>query len=525
MSRWWRPVLALLLVTLFLGLPGRWSMAGPALPIELAAMLLILVLMPWRGWPWLGAGLIGATVVLKLANLAAWQVMARAFNPFLDLQLLAPGWEVLAASTGGGGAVALLLLVVLMIVLMFVLLHWSLVTLARSSSLPAVGLSVAAAVIVLSTNGMVTAETSRLVLAQVEATQQAIDDAARFEQDMASDLCHEVPDDRLLSGLAGRDVLLVFVESYGRAALDHPWYSARIGQSLARFEETLAEKGFAARSAFLVSPTFGGQSWLAHDTLLSGLRIDSQSRHQALMASDRGTLTRDFARAGWRTVAVMPAITRAWPEAALFAWDRIYGADDLDYRGLAFDWVTMPDQFTLEAFDRLERRGTRHRPVMATIALLSSHLPWTPLPELLPWDVVGDGRIFDRFVREGEVPDVVWRDPDRVREHYARSIDYSLATLASYIATRGDRDLVVIVLGDHEPISLVSGDGGGHQVPVHVVAGDPQVLTAIDSWGFQPGMKPGGSAPVWPMENLRARLLAAFTPAPGVAGGLPAAPR
>ena len=36
-------------------------------------------------------------------------------------------------------------------------------------------------------------------------------------------------------------------------------------------------------------------------------------------------------------------------------FDRILAAADLGYRGLPFNWVTMPDQFTLAAFDRLVR--------------------------------------------------------------------------------------------------------------------------------------------------------------------------
>ena len=59
----------------------------------------------------------------------------------------------------------------------------------------------------------------------------------------------------------------------------------------------------------------GGQSWLAHASLLSGLRIDNQGRYRALLASPRRTLLHLAQAAGWRTAAVMPAITLAWPEA------------------------------------------------------------------------------------------------------------------------------------------------------------------------------------------------------------------
>ena len=88
----------------------------------------------------------------------------------------------------------------------------------------------------------------------------------------------------------------------------------------------LRAAGFAARSAFLTSPTSGGGSWLAHSTLLSGLWIDNQQRYHNLVASDRLTLNGAFRRAGWRTVGVMPAITRPWPEGAFYGYDQLYDA-------------------------------------------------------------------------------------------------------------------------------------------------------------------------------------------------------
>ena len=52
------------------------------------------------------------------------------------------------------------------------------------------------------------------------------------------------------------------------------------------------------------------------------------------MRSRRATLISDFSRAGWRTVAVMPEITQAWPEGRFFGFDRIYASGDLGYHGL-----------------------------------------------------------------------------------------------------------------------------------------------------------------------------------------------
>ena len=80
----------------------------------------------------------------------------------------------------------------------------------------------------------------------------------------------------------------------------------------------------------------GGQSWLAHASVLSGLWIDGEGRYRALARQPAAVAApRSRSAAGWRTAAVMPAITRAWPEAAWFGYDRVLAAGDLGYRGQA----------------------------------------------------------------------------------------------------------------------------------------------------------------------------------------------
>src|SRR5690606_2941248 len=61
----------------------------------------------------------------------------------------------------------------------------------------------------------------------------------------------------LLDGLAGMDVLIVLVESYGAAALTDPELAKGVAPVLAAGEQSLAEVGVEARSGWLTSPTFG----------------------------------------------------------------------------------------------------------------------------------------------------------------------------------------------------------------------------------------------------------------------------
>jgi hypothetical protein len=309
--------------------------------------------------------------------------------------------------------------------------------------------------------------------------------------------------------LRGKDVLLVFVESYGRVALEDPAFRPGVGAVLDRGAAQLRGGGFSARSAFLTSPTFGGLSWLAHATTQSGVRIGTQRGYGQLVHSDRLTLSRAFERAGWRTVAAMPANKRRWPEGSTFyGYDAIYDRRNVGYRGPGFGLPPMPDQYVLEALQRQELARPDRRPLFAEVDLISSHAPWTRIPRLVRWDDVGDGSVFDRLPAE--------RPPQHARAGYGRSIEYTMRTLLSFVRRYGDDDLVVIALGDHQPATTITGQGASHDVPVSVIARDRQVMERIAGWGWQSGMRPSRHAPVWPMSALRDRLLTAFGPSPGV---------
>jgi hypothetical protein len=269
--------------------------------------------------------------------------------------------------------------------------------------------------------------------------------------------------------------------------------------------------GWAARSAFLTSPTFGAGSWLAHSSIQSGLWVDSQQRYDQLVNTHRTTLSGLFHRAGWRTVFDVPAVTHPWPEGqSFYGFDKLYDANDVGYRGPRFGYATMPDQFTLAALWRHEL-APRHRPnVMAEVDLVSSHHPWAPLPHLVPWPQVGDGSVFDGMPARGASAEQVFSDPARVRAAYGQSVQYTWRTLVSWLRRHPDPDLVLVVLGDHQPHDYVTGPGVDHDVPVSVIAHDRAVLRRIDGWHWQDGLRPPPDAPVWRMDAFRGRFLAAF---------------
>jgi hypothetical protein len=461
----------------------------------------------------------------KLADFAAQVAHLRPFNPIFDLYLLAAGWEMLRGALGLPAALALALAAATILAALAAAVWWATgriaaLALPRPAALLILPALALAAVDLAQPPGLDppgSAFTLRLAGEHIRDARQARRDLAAFWAQAARDpYATGTP----LGALQGRDVFLVFVESYGRAALDNPRFAPTIRATLASAEAPLAAAGLAARSAFLASPVVGGQSWLAHATLLSGLRIDTQGRYRALVASPRSTLTGLAARAGWHSAAVVPAITRSWPEAAYFGHNTVLAAADLGYRGLPFNWVTMPDQFTLAAFERLLLDPRPRAPVFAEIALISSHAPWTPIPPLIPWDALGDGTVFDPYATAGDPPHVVWRDRDRVRDQFRQALDYTLAATLAFTARRAPTAPLVIMLGDHQPAAFVSEGFGGRSVPVHLI-GPPEVLALTAGWGWTDGLLPDPSAPVWPMEAFRDRFLDAFAAEPTCGGPPP----
>jgi hypothetical protein len=151
---------------------------------------------------------------------------------------------------------------------------------------------------------------------------------------------------------------------------------------------------------------------------------------------------------------------------------------------------------------------------MAEIDLVSSHTPWAPLPRMVHWNEVGGGSVFADMPAEGQSPDLLWRDPDQVRAAYGRSIEYSLNTLVSFVETHHDENLVLVLLGDHQPATIITGQNPSHDVPVTIITHDPAVMDRIASWGWQDGMRPSPQAPVWPMDAFRDRFLTAYGPHP-----------
>lgn len=473
---------------------------------------------------------LGLMVVLKLLDMGFDAVYKRPFDLVLDWILLDDGQSFLRDSMGPAGAIAVVVGVVVLVFLLLVLLAWATVrlnrVLARHGAAAAGGTLVLGTVWVLcaalgvrNTAVPVAAGSSAEFLQdRVQQVRAGLRDKEEFARESADDDFADVPADRLLTGLRGKDVIFAFIESYGRSAVQDPEMAPRVSALLADGDRRLRAAGWSSRSAFLTSPTYGGGSWLAHSTFNSGLWIKNQQRYRNLTSGDRMTLTSAFRKTGaWRTVGIMPGVTRSWPEGKFYGLDHVYDSRTMGYKGPKFSWTPVPDQYSLSAFERLEHGKPGRGPMMAEIILASSHNPWAPIPRTLGWDEIGDGSVYDAIEESGKDPEEVWKDPAQVRTEYRRAIEYSLTTLITYVEKYGDENTVLVFLGDHQPVSTVTEDRFGRDVPVSILARDPAVLERVSDWDWQPGLRPGPDAPVWRMDAFRDRFLSAYGDRPGTA--------
>ncbi|WP_251978669.1 hypothetical protein [Salinicola avicenniae] len=313
-------------------------------------------------------------------------------------------------------------------------------------------------------------------------------------------------DSRPLPGLANRDVIVGFIESYGVAAIERAPFAAEIRPRLDTLAQQLSDAGMSVVTGRITAATLGGQSWLNHATFLSGLPVTSQLRFELMLDSRRSTLIDDFEATGHITTAIMPGILRDWPEGRRYGYDEIRTADRMHYRGPRLGWASMPDQFTWQRVQDYAL-AAHDRPTFTELATLSSHAPWSPVIELIDADTpLDDGAAFERWRGVGDDYASLWQNAQAMRDNYAPAIDYALQAAGAFATAHVDAQTLLMVLGDHQAAPAIVGDNPGRDVPLHVISGDPTLLEGFRDAGFRPGMIPPGPKQAMPMADLRGLL-------------------
>ena len=409
-------IVALLLVWSALVAPDHPLHLTPSafvrVPLEGLALIAVALVLPATARRLL-AGIVGPllalVVILKILDIGFFAAFDRPFDPYLDSSYAGIGSETLRASIGASDANLVLAGVAVLVVALLVFMTLAVLRVTRVAAshrrwslraITALGVVWVLCWVfgarLISDTPIASTSAADLVVDKVRTLQADLADHAVFAKEISHDRFRDTPGDQLLTGLRGKDVLLVFVESYGKVAVQGSSFSPQVSAALDKWTEGLQAAGFSSRSAFLTSPTFGGISWLAHSSMQSGLWVDSQGRYDQLVKTDRFTLSVAFKRAGWRTVDVVPSNDRAWSEGSSFYhFDKVYDRRDVGYHGPRFAYASMPDQYVLSALQRLELAKRHRRHVFAELDLVSSHTPWTHIPRRIDWRDVGDGSVFN----------------------------------------------------------------------------------------------------------------------------------
>ncbi len=418
--------------------------------------------------------LLGVLVFVRVLDVGFITAFDRPFDPVSDSAYVGIGIETLRDGIGRASAniavvaIAALLLALLLVPALALLRVTRAAAAHRRWALPAAG-ALAVLWVVLRVAGAPAASTgaSALVVREVQSVQSGLRAHDILAREIPRDRFRATPPNQLLTGLRGKDVLLLFVESYGQVAVQNSSFAPAVNAVLDHGTAQLNADGFSTRSGFLSSSTFGGLSWLAHITTQSGIRIGTQRGYNQLAKSNRLTLATAFKRAGWRTVSEDPANKRHWKEGtSYYHYDQIYDRRNVGYQGPAFGLPPMPDQYVLHAIQTRELAKPHRRPVFAEIDLISSHAPWTKIPRLIPWNKVGDGCIFHH------VPLAAINHRQTLRRRHPRphrlrqSIQYTMSTITSFVRRYATDKTVIVLLGDHQPATTVSGQHATHNVPI-----------------------------------------------------------
>jgi hypothetical protein len=429
----------------------------------------------------------------RYAQVMAPALYGREINLYWDAQYIpdvvamtvhaAPGWIVGAAAAAVAAALSLL----------YTILHWAFRRVAAAIEQPPrrralvwiSGLAVIAFAAQSSSESvppLVATPVTQIYARQIELVAEALGGS------------QIVPDSppmaTTLGAVAEADVFLVFVEAYGAVSFDRADLASPLAASRAALMTDITQTGRGVVSAFVESPTFGGSSWLAHLTLMTGVEVRDPLTNARMMAQQRDTLVQVFGSHGYRTLALMPGLTQPWPEGAFYRFDEIYGEKRLQYRGPQFGWFAIPDQFSLDWIDAREMRRAGRPPLFVFFPTISTHFPFTPVPPYQPdWQRITDVLPFDEPGISAAYDEQV--DWDNFAPAYTRALAYDYASLGGYLRQhRPGRDLVMILIGDHQPAAAVSGEGASWDVPIHIVSNRAGLLERLQARGFNRGLTP-----------------------------------
>jgi hypothetical protein len=526
MSRWrtyLRPVLLAVSVVVLNALIGihRW-LPDPRLLLILAptvetavvvAILLATAMMTARQARWIHWPLAMVVTLLVLFGVGEGfyqTIFRKGFVPWTDLGFLPALLNMVLGSDAFDSpllaALPVAAIAALVMVALYLLIRW-MDSLIRSGSLiptagVVLGLLALAVPIMLSGFRMpLTVRAAAQVVPPTSGLQTAADSVFVAQAESPD------PDGQyFFAGLKDRDIHLLIVESYGHTLLTSKSHRPLIQPVYQRLEDKFRSAGYWVYSGFLTSPAFGGRSWLADSTLLTGTFIDSQHDYDEAVKAASPNLTHILGEAGYHRVLAAPG-TYETDEA----WRLFYDFDDyllrydFDYAGPFISFGAMPDQYLMHR--TYQRVADINAPVFVNYVLVSSHVPFDQLPQYVEdWDTLGDGSIFNDL--DLRLFDNNWLSGGEYPQGYVASIEYTLTAATAYITEIVADQSLFIIVGDHQPRIPISEPGSTFSVPFHVISQDHELVSEFSNFGLTPGLDPKQELPHPNMDEFLSMLLA-----------------
>ena len=519
-------VLAVVIVWAALVAPNDPRLAGAGtflrLPIEGVAVIALAALLPdapRRLLAWLAGATLGLLLLVKILDLGFFTAFDRPFNPVDDWSYAPIGVETLRDSIGRRSANLALAGAAVVGVLALVLPTLATVRLSRvaaghrRTSLQALGglaavwaLCWAFGVQVVSHSPIASTSAAELAVQEVRTVQNGIRDRARFAQEIRHDRYRYTPGDQLLTGLRGKDVLFVFVESYGRVAVQGSTFSpgvdrvldagtARSGGGLPcpqRLPDVADLRRHQLAGALDAAVGAVGRQPAALRRAGRQATASRSARRSGAPAGGRSTTCRRTTATG-RRARLLPLRQdlrppqRRLPRARPTATPRCPTSTCCGAAAAGAGGATARRCSPRSTWCRATSRGSRSR-------------RWSP----------GTGSATARSSTHATSRVDMIGNTDVKQAAYGRSIQYTLSAIVSFVQHYGNKNLVLVMLGDHQPAKIVSGENATHEVPISIISHDPAVLRRISSWGWNDGLQPAQQAPVWPMSAFRDRFLAAY---------------
>jgi hypothetical protein len=313
-----------------------------------------------------------------------------------------------------------------------------------------------------------------------------------------------------LSGFQSTDgrsnIAMFMVESYGSTLITNPEHRERGYRILQDLSERFANAGYSSASGLLDSPAFGGRSWLADGSVLSGIRLENQKIYDETLKRGSAALLTAFRQAGYTSIVSAPGTSFAddqWKR--FYSFDRYFFQDDFGYEGPFVAFGNMPDQYQIHAVN--QQIKSIDQKLFIQFILATSHMPWDRVPSYYEdWSRLRDGTIYNnrsdiRFFDNNVISGTEYS------LGFTETLSYTLNSVAGFLEKENDSFSLVIILGDHQPKYPVTERGADSGVLVHFLSRDPKLIEKFLSFGYQPGFIPQAGRAQKGIEELTWELL------------------